>query len=311
MRPAKTVIFVGGSSYSGSTLLDLTLGNDDRAFSCGEISNYFYPTKPIHSHPICGCGNVSCNTWHTIKRRNAQCPYEVIFDMFPRVEFVIDSSKSPLWIHQQQKRLAKTDIVCRNILIWKHPFQAAHSYKKRGIEEKWERNWVNYHRLYFSLIKEWHSVSYDAFISDPSVLKQVCDRLGIPYFGGKERYWERRHCIIGGNHSARVHLHDAGTPDHQRSRQIRKRRTGEKCDKHYRSIYVDSIEDKDPRSSVRDRIERSPYLSTIIDILRAHDVDTSGSGTDMDMTVKLPRASIMARMTTRLVKKAFVNAWYQ
>lgn len=311
MQTEKMVIFVGGSSYSGSTLLDLTLGNDDGAFSCGEISNYFYPTRPSHISPTCGCGDASCDTWQTIKNRSAKCPYPAIFDMFPRVNFVVDSSKNPLWIHQQQKQLSKMNIGYKSIVIWKHPFQAAHSFKKRGVEERWERNWVNYHRLYFSLIKDWCSVCYETFISDESALKQVCERLGIPYFPGKGRYWERRHCIIGGNHSARVHLHNVGSPEHERSCSIMKRSTGDDTNKHYRSIYANSIEDEDLQSSVHERMKKSSYLSTIVDTLRAHDVNVDARRSGSATNIELSRTSVIARKTTRFVKTAFAKAWYQ
>ena len=44
----KQVIFVGSTSYSGSTFFDMTLGNDPTGFSCGEVYAFFHPFRPHH-----------------------------------------------------------------------------------------------------------------------------------------------------------------------------------------------------------------------------------------------------------------------
>lgn len=53
----KTAIFIGGSSYSGSTLLDMMLASGEDGFSAGEVSALFYPYRPHHINPECvnGC----------------------------------------------------------------------------------------------------------------------------------------------------------------------------------------------------------------------------------------------------------------
>lgn len=294
----KVVIFVGGSSYSGSTMLDLMLGNDDRGFSCGEISSYFNPTKHPHHHPRCGCGNELCDTWKEIRKHGASRLYQTIFEMHPNVTFIVDSSKNPLRIGKQQKRLRESGVSYRNILIWKHPFQAAYSYKKRGVYGNWERNWVSYHRLYCSLFRNWRSVSYEAVTSTGKALRRVCCCAGISYFPGKEKYWERRHCIIGGNHSARIHLQRMKTAEHAHAREMMYSNKEPYVERRHRGIY----RDEGLRLKVRERMEQSPYISAIIDALIARDVGVQGPNGSTPERIRMSQAELLLRLTSRWFK---------
>ena len=64
----KKVIFVGGTSFSGSTFLDMMLANGEEGFSAGEVYALFYPYRPGHINPQCCCGDPSCTIWKDIKR---------------------------------------------------------------------------------------------------------------------------------------------------------------------------------------------------------------------------------------------------
>jgi hypothetical protein len=216
----KQVIFVGGSSYSGTTMLDLTLGNDPSGFSCGEVARYLHPTRPHHIRPICGCGNPNCRTWPSILEHGTHQLHETIFDSHRNVQFIVDSSKDVFWIKTQHDRLRRRGIDTKHVLIWKTPLEAAESFKKRGRLAVWEKSWVSYHRLYFSLIPEWTAVRYSEYVSNPASLRTICSDLEIPYFEGKERYWEKQHCILGGNHSARVHLYSFDSDAFARSSRV-------------------------------------------------------------------------------------------
>ena len=44
----RMVIFVGGTSFSGSTLVDMMLANDPAGLSCGEVYAIFYPYRRHH-----------------------------------------------------------------------------------------------------------------------------------------------------------------------------------------------------------------------------------------------------------------------
>ena len=117
----KKVIFIGGTSYSGSTFLDMILANDPKGFSCGEVHALFNPYRPHHIRPDCGCGDDNCNTWNKIKKGGKKKLYETLFDIFPDTEFIIDSSKNPFWIKYQMNICSSKNIETINVLIFKNP----------------------------------------------------------------------------------------------------------------------------------------------------------------------------------------------
>lgn len=204
----KKVIFIGGTSFSGSTLLDLMLSNSNDAFSCGEINALFYPYASHHLSPKCGCGNPQCTIWQQIQKFGEKRLYESIFRQFPSVSTIVDSSKDPLWIRDQTKRLEYQGLDVRQILIWKSPAEFRKSRAKRRKESGWEQSWIAYHRYYFRMIPNWISVSYSDLVNDPTTFQSVTNRLGLPYFEGKARYWTKTHHTLFGNNAAKISLYD-------------------------------------------------------------------------------------------------------
>ena len=203
----KKVIFVAGAQYSGTTLLDAILANDDHGFSCGEVKTYFYPYRPHHYEPDCGCATPDCDIWPQIKKLGEKNVHASIFNRFPDVDFIVDSSKEILWIASQIKNLRKQNIETQNILIWKTPDEIAHSFNKRGRIDDWEKNWANYYRLYFTLIEQWASVKYADFVKSEDCLKTICNYLDIPFFPEKKEYWNRQHHTLFGNTSTKIHMY--------------------------------------------------------------------------------------------------------
>jgi len=204
---SKKVIFIGGTSYSGSTLLDMILANDEKGFSLGEVKSYFYPTKKHHINPLCGCGNEDCNIPELINDIKLGNLYSKLFEKYPEIDFIIDSSKSPFWIYKQSKKLQKQGIDVKNVLIWKTPLELAKSFYKRGRGDIWKKKWIEYHKRYFSFIKNYKTVKYKDLVSDSNVLKELCEYLQIPFFIGKYNYWEKTHHTFFGNKSAKMHLY--------------------------------------------------------------------------------------------------------
>ncbi len=201
----RTVIFVGGTSYSGSTLLDMMLANDAAGLSCGEVHAVFYPFRPHHLQLE---GLSESIDWRAMKASGPKNLYLNLFERFPETRFIVDSSKSPLWIFERSMELKAMGIRTENILIWKSPSEFLASRRKRGQEGGWQKEWINYHRYYFTLIESWRSVKYRSLVDDRSTLPAICASLGIPYFPSKERYWNRDQHTVFGNDSARIHLHD-------------------------------------------------------------------------------------------------------
>lgn len=211
----RTVVFVGGTSYSGSTLLDMMLANDDGALSCGEVYAIFHPFRRHHLRLD---QLTSAIDWPAIKRSGAKRLYNNLFDRFPNCRLIVDSSKSPIWISERTADLRAAGIRTKNILIWKTPNEFIESRRRRQNEKGWEREWVNYHRYYFELVRDWRSVRYRDLVTKPGALQAVCEWLGIPYFPGKERYWERPQQTVFGNDTTKIHLHDESSGDFNRVR---------------------------------------------------------------------------------------------
>ena len=203
----RKVIFVCGTSYSGTTFFDMILANDPVGFSCGEIHALFHPYRPHHFNPECGCGDSDCNLWAEVLKGGKENVYDTIFELMPNIKFIVDSSKNPFWISYQSGILQKKKYSIKNILIWKTPLELAHSFDKRGRLKDWEKSWINYHRLFFTLINDWHSIKYYDLINKKVALKNVCNYLEIPYFSGKKKYWQKNdyHTLFG-NTSAKIHL---------------------------------------------------------------------------------------------------------
>lgn len=101
----KRVIFIGGSSYSGSTLLDMMLDSGKKGFSAGEVSALFYPYRSHHVNPLSGCSKQECTIWKEIKPFGPKNLYRAIFNRFSNVSHIVDSSKDYVRISAQAKQL--------------------------------------------------------------------------------------------------------------------------------------------------------------------------------------------------------------
>ncbi len=264
----KKVIFVGGTSFSGSTFFHMTLANDPKGFAVGEARWLFNPHRSYHVNRLCGCGDETCQVWPQVYRNGPDRLFESIFDQFPEVEFIVDSSKNPFWVAKQMEILQKKGIETENIIIWKTPLEYANSSKKRDRFQNWDKGWINYHRLYFSLIQNWKGVKYYDLVNNKAILEKVCDYVGIPYFADKASYWDKTHHSFGGNISARFHLHERNvaqeeyldnTHDKQRMNL-------------YRKVYYTGVEDQDMQKLVEDKMKQSSYFEAIMNLLSAQDI---------------------------------------
>ena len=268
----KRVIFVGGTEFSGSTFFHMILANDPRGFAIGEAHNFLRPSQPHHFDMRCSCGETPCAVWQEVKSAGEEHLYQTIFDRFPDIEFIVDSSKNPFWIRSQTANLSRQGINTQNILMWKTPYEFAHSYHKRGNAAAWERSWVSYHRVYRTFFAEWRAIRYWDFVQKRSALESVCSYLNIPYFQNKEQYWEKIHHVVGGNPSARVHLYADNSSDYQDNvrRSTSKIEVSEKG--LHQSIYYESNLDPEVKNSVEDRLNNNPHVIPILNMLEARDI---------------------------------------
>jgi hypothetical protein len=203
----KKVIFVAGTSYSGTTFLHLILANCPQGMAVGEFRWLFNPARPYHLSMRCGCGNPDCRMWQQFKRGGERLLFPNVFRNCPEVDLVVDSSKEIFWIQRQLKHLSESGISAKNVLIWKRPEEFQVSVSRRPHSRPWQEIWIDYHRLYFSIVPEWRAIPYADFVSDSGVLRAACEYLEIEYFDLKTHYWEKIHHIFGGNPTGRYHLY--------------------------------------------------------------------------------------------------------
>lgn len=156
----KKVIFIGGTSHSGSTVLDLILSNHPKAMSLGEIKALMKPSRPHHFEKRKNLIN-NCEKWKKIIKGGSSNLYKNLIEEFNEKQFFIDSSKDPIWIVKQQNKIDKiSNVDYKNVLIYKTPLEFAHSFHKRGRDFNWSYAWKHYHRFYFSMLNQFLIVSY-------------------------------------------------------------------------------------------------------------------------------------------------------
>ena len=199
----KKVIFVGGTSYSGSTMLDMILSNDTKGYSLGEVYAIFRPRREHHFTEIQKLR--SDERWNLILKGGEKNMYSNLFKLYKELDFFVDSSKEPLWFDRQFKILLRNNIEYKNVLIYKTPQELAHSFSKRNKLNELESTIEAYYKTYLYYVKDFKSISYKQLVKDRKALELLCGYLEIPYFPAKENFWEKEHHTFFGNIRARVH----------------------------------------------------------------------------------------------------------
>lgn len=249
MANEKKVIFVNGTRYSGSTFFHLAVANAPAGFAIGEVMYLFHPTEQDHRRLnfTCNCGDPTCVFWDRIKQKGEEHLYEAIFESDPSIDFIVDSSKNVIWFEKQSERLARQGIEAYHLAIWKTAREFSYSLYKRDQPSIAAalKEWSVTYRKQYSFIDAWRSVRYARYIQDqPAVLKDVCDYTGIPFFEGKERYWEKSQHSLGGNFKAKLQLFDQGSAAYQQVRQASSTQTVAVAEPNYRRTYYEA---PDPR----------------------------------------------------------------
>jgi hypothetical protein len=202
-----TLINVCGPSYSGTTILDLMLGNAPEAFSCGEVYGWFRPWRDFHSRIDCLCGADPCPYWEPIK---AVAEREFHGEVCRRlgVQFVVDSSKALSWVLDNNGWTRTSGLKVVNVLVWKDPLAHAHSHWKRGITpDVAGYHFVRYYQRFEQLRLPFVSINYNRLVQSPDEqLGRLCAAIGMPWFPGKERFWTKQPHHLFGNRTVRAQL---------------------------------------------------------------------------------------------------------
>lgn len=278
----KQVIFIAGTAYSGSSMLDMMIGNNEASFSAGEVQYIFNPMKPYHINPPCGCGDPKCRIWTELRNNGSRHLYKNIFKKFQYINTIVDSSKDPFWINKQQKYLYEDGISSKILLIWKSPKEFALSRKKRKQLKGWMHAWIHYHRLFLSIHKRWWSVAYRDLAKNPSYkLQQICKSFFILYNINMEDYWTKNHHMLFGNISAKYHTLDKKfegfkkNVEHLKSIEYEISEEKDEIEKRHRTIFYRSINDNSLPASVLENAKNNK-LSDIITIIKSRDIEKFG-----------------------------------
>lgn len=262
------VIFVGGTSFSGSTAFHLMLANDPEGFACGETESLFFPQRDGHVERLNDAGPESLRIWQKAYLAGPERVYTHIFDTRPDVRFVVDSSKNPHWIRMQNELLRRQGIDVHNLLIWKTPLEFAQSRKKRNSLAAWQKEWRNAHRAYFTLIERWRAVQYRQLaLEADTVLAAACAEVGIPFLSGKAEFWHKASHHLGGNYSARVHLHNGNEAERFMSRWINDDRK-----QRHKQVYYEEVSDRELTEEVDAVTRACPDIGRIEEALVANDI---------------------------------------
>lgn len=214
MQNKKRVIFIAGSSYSGSTILNLILANDPKGMSLGEVRSLMHPYRKHHF--TLREEFRSDSRWKKIIDDGANKMYQNLFELFPEIDFFIDSSKDPLWIHRQSKMLKKEGYETNVVLIYKSPLEFAQSALKRK-QFNWQRKWVSYHQIFFYLINRYNQISYYDFVTTPKEsIHSMCNKLQINFVEPKLNFWEKKNFNFFGNNHTNYQAIDGKTDIEER-----------------------------------------------------------------------------------------------
>jgi len=188
----RTLINVCGMPRSGTTMLGLMLASGDAAVSCGEAAAWFRvarhrsdATVPKAFVPLKDVGE---RTFH----RRLTAHHDV--------SFAVDSSKDLDWVVDHTRWAAESGLRVYNVLIYKAPADIALSWWKRNEYDRWYRYYLRYHlQMIYSGVDFW-TVSYDDLVTAPrTTLQRICRLTGLPYFEGKEHFWNYDHDLLGTN----------------------------------------------------------------------------------------------------------------
>lgn len=202
-----TLINVCGSIYSGTTMVELMLGNAPDAFSCGEVMAWFRPWRSHHFELKCSCGEYPCPIWERIKGVRENVFHKKVIQEFDK-EFVIDSSKNLCWLIDNNIWARNNQLRVVNLLVWKKPLSIAYSHwKRKGDIISWERVYKTYYQRFFDTNMKFVSLCYNDLMTDPGEgLKQLCKVVGMPYFEGKELFWKGNHHYLFGSEGVRQEI---------------------------------------------------------------------------------------------------------
>ena len=199
----KKILYIISANFSGSTITDLILANTKNGFSIGEAYAYFYDIGNHPDDPDCSCRNKNCQIWDKIGKSKENI-YSNVFNLFPKIEYITDSSKNLDWIEYQSKNIKKYEQYY--IFVYKHPIRWLKSREKRNYKLSFKK-WLNYYKKAFKKFNPSFILNLREFTKNTQkYIKKISNVCGISNKENQKFYWEKTHHILFGSGTARKHL---------------------------------------------------------------------------------------------------------
>lgn len=205
----KTLINILAAARSGSTMLDLMMGNDSESFSLGEVNAWFRPFRTHHFHIDCNCGYSNCEYWNRVKHYKESEFHRNAFEDL-QVNYLVDSSKDLDWVIDNNKWALEHNIEIVNFIIYKPIKEFAHSIWKRdeSLDEAMNRFTKYYSRFMETRIPA-YSINYRQLIENPEdMLKTLCSITGQNSYADRKKFWEKEHHHLFGSGGIRKQLRE-------------------------------------------------------------------------------------------------------
>lgn len=201
----RKLINILGAARSGTTMLDLMMGNDPKSFSMGEVSALFRPYRKHHFSIDCNCGNPQCPYWTKLIKLKDKELFANAFEILD-VEYIIDSSKNLPWVMDSLDALKnKQDIRIINFLLYKPFLSYSYSIWKRGntIEAALNQYKVYYKRFFESGLGT-YAVSFEELVNHPNeTLQGLCEITGQEFSEDRKAFWKKEHHHLFGSAGTR------------------------------------------------------------------------------------------------------------
>lgn len=264
-----SVIGILGTSFSGSTVLNLMLGAHPEIHAGGELSALILARGEESAGACTACG-FACPYWSEEARARVgkASLYREVERIFGK-RVIVDSSKSIDWFNEVLASDAHRDVGASYVLMVKHPIRylasclanaTSHRPRRGGgllgklsparmrqsfVDELIEDLHDFYHRFFWNFGKAvgsatFHLMHYERMVADPrATLAPLLDSLGLDYAPQMDDFFRATYHQIGGNAGPLYQL-GQGWPKGTEPADVRKRfyegGAGLRIDDKYRQI---------------------------------------------------------------------------
>lgn len=204
-RTDRKYISIYGPNHGGTTLLGAMLGATkeySEVVHVGEVYAFFSKKHRLFGSKACNCGLSICPHWDVLNPR-APNPFNHIFKK-NSTKVIVDSSKNNFLTSQNSwYERVPNSFDKRNVIIWRCPDALKASYRKRfpraEADFKANEDLAILYRTIKKLKGNFVGISLERLSRTPSEsLEFLCKHLNIPYFSGKENFWEFEQHHFGG-----------------------------------------------------------------------------------------------------------------